>query len=152
MARSVIGSVGLVCTSMPWRSFPIPNAAASPRTRPANRGRAVKRVGERESPLVPMGLLHLLDTAEIPSRGGPSGFDGEAAAEVLLGEKHEVGFDLFLEISLALASQERFENAREEDAEPGHDSSSKIRLTIATVRPQLCASSSSCFRPERVIE
>ena len=75
----------------------------------------------------------------------------ETAPAVLVGEQLEVRLQLLAQLVLATPAAERPEQPREQHAQARHDSGSRRRLTIATVRAQSCASASSCFRPAAVM-
>ncbi len=106
-------------------------------------------VEQRQAPLVAMRLAHLRDGAEIAASLGAGGGGGETAA-FQVGRKHvEVSGNLFVE---ARGSAEQAAQARPQDAQGGHDSPSRSRLTMATVRDQLLASAANWRRPAAVME
>ncbi len=93
----------------------------------------------------------LRDAAEFAARGEPRLGVRQAAPAVLVGEQLEVRLQLLAQLVLATPAAQRPEQPGEQHAQARHDSGSRRRLTIDTVRAQSCASASSCFRPAAVM-
>ena len=96
-------------------------------------------------------LTCLRDAAEFAPRGEPRLGVRQTAPAVLVGEQLEMRLQLLAQFVLAAAAGQRPEQPCEQHAQAGHDSGSRRRLTISTVRAQSCASASNCFRPAAVM-
>jgi hypothetical protein len=101
--------------------------------------------------IVAIGRFHLLDAAELTTRGGPRSVDRQAVARVLGREQFKVRLDVGIEVVVAMATADQTEHSRPRDAEDGHDWLPSKRFRIETVRVQFCVSVASCFRPARVM-
>ena len=101
---------------------------------------------------IAIGLFHLLDSPEIPSRGQARLFGRQPAAFVLVSQQFKMPADFFVEGRIHGSPPEHRRDAHDDRAKRHDDDSPSIRLIIATVRDQRSASIASCFRPARVIE
>ncbi len=96
-------------------------------------------------------LTCLRDAAELAPRGEPRLGVRQAASAVLVGQQLEVRLQFLAQLVLATPTGQRTDEACEQHAQARHDSGSKRRLTISTVRAHSCASASSCLRPAAVM-
>lgn len=110
-----------------------------------------QRIDARQDARVAEDLTCLREAAEFPPRGEPRLDVREAAPAVFVGQEFEVRLQLLAQLVLAASAGQRGDHTGEQDAQAGHDSGSRRRLTIDTVRAQSCASASSCFRPVAVM-
>jgi hypothetical protein len=80
-----------------------------------------ERVDERQSALIAIGLLHLLDAAKGAPGGVPRLDRGHAVSHVLVGEQVEMSANLFVEAALAPARDDQIQHARDQHSNAGHD-------------------------------
>ena len=106
-------------------------------------------VEEGKAALVAIVFVELGDGAEVAAGGGEGVGRGEAAAFVVGGEQGEMGGDFGVEVAVRAPPPEK---AGKQDAQGGHDSLSRRRAIMATVRAQFSVSAASCLRPARVME
>ena len=111
-----------------------------------------RSVDERQSPLVLVLFLDARDAAEGPSRRAPRLLFVQPEPHLLCGQQVQMCLNLFRQPLVTPTAQDEIECSREKYADGGHDSPSRRRLTIETVRAQSSVSDASWRRPDAVIE
>ena len=109
-------------------------------------------VDERQSTLVLGLFLDARDAAEGPPRRAPRLVFVQPERHLLCGQQVQVCLNLFRQPLVPPTAQDEIEGSREKYPDAGHDSPSRRRLTIETVRAQSSVSDASWRRPEAVIE
>ena len=97
-------------------------------------------------------FLDARDAAEGPPRRAPRLVFVQPERHLLCGQQVQVCLDLFRQPLVPTTAQDEIEGSREKYPDAGHDSPSRRRLTIETVRAQSSVSDASWRRPEAVIE
>ena len=107
--------------------------------------------GHNLDQLIPV-LENVRDAAEGPPRRAPRLVFVQPERHLLCGQQVQVCLDLFRQPLVPTTAQDEIEGSREEYPDAGHDSPSRRRLTMETVRAQSSVSDASWRRPEAVIE
>ena len=147
-----------IVKSMLLTPMPRPRTATAASAKPGSRhssriaSRTIlqERVEERQPALVPVLLLESARRRRRPAappRRASSAL--KPVRHVLGGEQVEVGLNLFRQPLVPPPAQDEVEGSREEYPDAGHDSPSRRRLTMETVRAQSSVSDVSWRRPAR---